>query len=69
MGQNQLGCHLAHSFDSLCFPGCSWKNAVQRKCLPLVPDAFPFQSIWGHTETNTINALSRVLPSHSGVTE
>lgn len=45
--QNPLSCHLAHSFGSLCFPGCSWKNAIQRKCLPLVPDAFPFQSIWG----------------------
>lgn len=69
MGQNQLSCHLAHSFGSLCFPGCSWKDAVQRKCLLLVSGAFPFQSIGGHTETNTIDVLWHVLTSHSGVTE
>lgn len=62
-------CILAHSFDSLCFPGCSWKNAVQRKCLLLAPDAFPSHCIWGHTETNTNNVLRHVLTSHSGITQ
>lgn len=31
MVQNQLQCHSAHSFDSFCFPWCSWRNVVQKK--------------------------------------
>lgn len=68
LGQNQLSCYLAHSFDSLCFPGCFWRKAVQIKRLLLVAMHFTFRVSGDTQKPHTTNVLHHILTSHSGVT-